>query len=117
MYHADHALHRIPTEQLPHGAQPSVTYHLPVNRMLARCCRHACRQHAGCSSVPRPTRTRNLSDARIMRPCFRTDVCSFVQRYPAGPAYVSSIRRAYSLTAGKGRCPFEPRKGKRQGML
>ena len=55
---------------------------------------------------------RFMPDARIMRTCFCTDACSFVRRYPAGPAYVSSIRYAYSLTAGEGRRPFEPRKPK-----
>ena len=52
--------------------------------------------------------------ARIMRPRFYADACSFVRHCLRRPAYVSSIRCAYSLTAGKGHCPFEPRKGKRQ---
>ena len=57
---------------------------------------------------------RHILDARIMCPCFCADACSFVRHCLRGPAYVSSIRCAYGLTAGKGRCPFEPRKAQRQ---
>ena len=115
VHHADLALCRILTTRLPHSVQAFVTYHLPACRMLTRCCRHTHQPHAGYSSAPHPIRTRHIPDASIMRPCFRTDACSFVRPCLRGPAYVSSIRCAYSLTAGKGRCPFEPRKAKRQG--
>ena len=115
VHHADLALCRILTTRLPHSVQAFLTCHLPVNRMLARRCRHACQPHAGYSSVPPQICTRHILDARNMRPRFRTDACSFVRPCLRGPAYVSSIRSAYSLTAGEGRCPFEPRKAKRQG--
>ena len=114
VHHADHSASRILTTRLPHSVQAFVTYHLPACRILTRCCRHTHQPHAGCSSAPHPIRTRHIPDVRIMRPCFRADACSFVRSCLRGPAYVSSIRCAYSLTAGKGPCPFEPRKGKRQ---
>ncbi len=84
-------------------------------QMLIWSRRYTHQQHAGYSSAPRPIRTRHILDARIMSPRFCADACSFVRHCLRGPAYVSSIRCAYSLTAGKGRCPFEPRKAQRQG--
>ena len=114
--HADLALCRMLTARLPYDVQAFVTYHLPVSRVFARRCRHACQPHAGYSSAPHPIRTRRIPDTRILRFRVCADVCSFVRHCLRGPAYVSSIRCAYSLTAGKGRCPFEPRKAQRQGM-
>ena len=115
--YADLALRRILTARLAHGVQFFDAYCLPMCRMLIPCPRHTHQRHAGYSSAPRPIRTRRIPDARIMRPHFYADACSFVRPCLRGPAYVSSIRCAYGLTAGKGRCPFEPRKGKRQGKL
>ena len=114
--YADLALRRILTARLAHGAQSFAAYRLPMCRMLIPCPRHTHQRHAGYSSAPRPIRSRHILDVRIMRPRFCTDACSFVRPCLQGPAYVSSIRCAYSLTAGKGRCPFEPRKAQRQGM-
>ncbi len=113
-HHADHSMRRILLERLVHGAQSFTAFHLPVNRMLIPCQRHTHQRHAGYNSAPQPMRTRSIPDARIMRPRFCVDACSFVRHCLRGPAYVSSIRRAYSLTAGKGPCPFEPRKAQRQ---
>lgn len=56
----------------------------------------------------------NLPVADFPHTGFRKYAFPFVRRYFRRPAYVSSIRCAYSLTAGEGRCPFEPRKAKRQ---
>ena len=108
--HAGHSVSRILTARFPHDVQAFVTYHLPVSRMFARRCRHACQPHAGYNSASRLIRIRRIPDARIMRLCFCTDACSFVRSCLRGPAYVSSIRCAYSLTAGEGLCPFEPRR-------
>lgn len=116
VHHTDHSMRRILIERPLHGAQSFAAYRLPMCRMLIPCPRHIHQRHAGYSSAPRPIRTRHILDARIIRPCFCADACSFVRPCLRGPAYVSSIRRAYSLTAGKGRCPFEPRKAQRQGM-
>lgn len=113
-HHADHSVSRIPIERLLQGDPASAAYRLPRNRMLARRCRHACQPHAGYSSVPPPIHTRHIPDVRIMRPRFRTDACSFVRPCLRGPAYVSYRRSASYFTAGKGPCPFEPRKGKRR---
>ena len=99
----------------PHGCRKRAFRQGYMCQMFARCRRHTPQRHAGYRPAPRPFRTRHISDARIMRLRFCADACSFVRPCLRGPAYVSSIRRAYSLTAGKGRCPFEPRKGKRQG--
>lgn len=114
VHYADHALRRIRTERPSHDAPVFATYHLPVSRMLARCCRHTHQRQAGYNSAPRLIRTRRIPDARIMPLRFHTDACSFVRPCLRGPDYVSSIRCAYSLTAGEGQSPFEPRKGKRQ---
>ncbi len=84
-------------------------------RMLIWRHRHTHQRHAVYNFAPQPIRTYRIPDGRIMCPRFRTDACSFVRHCLRGPAYVSSIRCAYSLTAGKGRCPFEPRKTQRQG--
>ena len=113
-HHADHTSSRTLAGGVSYGVQALATYHLPVSLMLARRCRHTCQSHAVCNPAPHPIRTRHISDVRIMRPRFRTDACSFVRPCLRGPAYVSSIRCAYSLTAGEGRRPFEPRKAQRQ---
>ena len=86
-----------------------------MSRMFIWSRRYTHQQHAGYNSVPCLILTRHISDAHIMRPRFCADARSFVRHCLRGPAYVSSIRYAYSLTAGKGRCPFEPRKTQRQG--
>lgn len=112
--YADLALRRILPTRLAHGVQSFDAYRLPMCRMLTRHRRHAHQRRVGYDSVPRLTCTRYIPDARIMRPRFCVDACSFGRHCLRGPAYVSSIRCAYSLTAGKGHCPFEPRKGKRQ---
>ena len=113
--YADLALRRILPTRLAHGVQAFAAYRLLMCRMFIWSRLYTHQRHAGYNSAPRPIRIRHIPDARIMRPRFCADACSFVRRYPAGPAYVSSIRRAYSLTAGKGCCPFEPRKAQRQG--
>lgn len=113
-HHANHVASRIQIGRLPQGVQSFAAYRLLVNRMFTRCRRHTCQQRAGYNPASRLIRTRHIPDARIMRLRFRTDACSFVRHCLRRPAYVSSIRCAYSLTAGKGRCPFEPRKGKRR---
>ena len=56
----------------------------------------------------------NLPDADFSHTSFRKYAISFVRPYFRRPAYVSSIRCAYSLTAGEGQSPFEPLKAKRQ---
>ena len=111
-YH--YALNWIRIGRLPYGVQALAAYRFPMSRMLTWYRRHALQQRAVCNSAPPPIRTRHIPDARIMRPRFRTDACSFVRPCLRGPAYVSSIRCAYSLTAGEGRRPFEPRKAQRQ---
>ena len=113
--YADLALRRILPTRLAHGVQSFDAYRLPMCRMVIWSRRYTHQQHAGYSPAPHPIRTRHILDARIMRPRFYADACSFVRLCLREPAYVSSIRCAYSLTAGKGRCPFEPRKAQRQG--
>lgn len=115
VHHADHSMRRIPIERPLHGVQSFPAYYLPENRIVIPSRRRTDQRHAGYDSAPRPIRTRHILDGRIMRPRFCTDACSFVRHCLRGPAYVSSIRYAYGLTAGKGRCPFEPRKAQRQG--
>lgn len=56
----------------------------------------------------------NLPDADFPHTIFRKYAFPFVRLYFRRPAYVSSIRCAYSLTAGEGLSPFEPQKAKRQ---
>lgn len=114
-HHADHVVSRIQIERLPHDALVFAPYSFPVNRMRARCRRHTYQRHAGYDCIPYPIHTRHIPDVRIMRLRFCTDACSFVRHCLRRPAYVSSIRYAYSLTAGEGRRPFEPRKAQRQG--
>lgn len=114
--HADHSVSRILIERCLYGVQLFAAYRLLMCRMFIWSRQYTRQRHAGYNSAPHPIRTRRIPDARIMHPRFCADACSFVRRYPAGPAYVSSIRYAYGLTAGKGRCPFEPRKTQRQGM-
>ena len=115
VHHTDHSMSRIPIERPLHVVQSFPAYYLPENRIVIPCPRRTDQRHAGYDSAPRPIRTRHILDARIIRPCFCADACSFVRNCLRGPAYVSSIRCAYGLTAGKGRCPFEPRKAQRQG--
>lgn len=112
--YADLALRRILTARLAHGVQFFDAYRLPMCRMVIWSRRYPHQHHAGYNSAPQPIRTHCIPDARIMRPRFCADACSFVLHCLRRPAYVSSIRCAYSLTAGKGRCPFEPRKAQRQ---
>ncbi len=112
--YADLALRQILTARLAHSVQAFAAYRLLICRMLALRCRHAHQRHAGYNSAPQSIFTHCIPDARIMRPRFCADACSFVRHCLRRPAYVSSIRCAYSLTAGKGPCPFEPRKGKRR---
>lgn len=57
----------------------------------------------------------NLPDADVSHTHFRKYAVPFIRRYFRRPAYVSSIRCAYSLTAGEGLCPFEPQKTQRRG--
>ena len=115
VHHADHSSSRTLAGGVSYGVQALAAYRFPMSRMLTRYRRHTHQRHAGYNSAPRPIRTRSIPDARIMRPRFCADACSFVRPCLRGPAYVSSIRCAYSLTAGKGRCPFEPWKTQRQG--
>lgn len=69
---------------------------------------------ATCDPVMRHMRSRYYPDADPSPCCSSAHVCVFVRRYFRGPAYVSYRRFASYFTAGEGRCPFEPRKGKRQ---
>ena len=69
---------------------------------------------ATCDPVMRHMRFRYYPDADLSPCCSSAHVCVFVRRYFRGPAYVSYRRFASYFTAGEGRCPFEPRKGKRQ---
>lgn len=114
-HHADHTSSRTLAGGVSYGVQAFAAYHLPVSWMFTRYRRHAHQRRAGYDFASHPIRTRRIPDARIMRLRFRTDACSFVRPCLRGPAYVSSIRCAYSLTAGEGRCPFEPRKAQRRG--
>lgn len=113
--YADLALRRILTTGLAHRVRAFAAYRLLMCRMFIWSRQYAHQRHAGYSPAPHPIRTRRIPDARIMRPRFCADACSFVRCYPAGPAYVSYRRSASYFTAGKGRCPFEPRKAQRQG--
>ncbi len=113
--YADLALRRILPTRLAHSVQAFAAYRFPMSRILTRHRRHTHQRHAVYNFAPQPIRTYRIPDGRIMCPRFRTDACSFVRHCLRGPAYVSSIRCAYSLTAGKGRRPFEPRKAQRQG--
>ena len=112
--YADLALRRILTTRLAHSVQAFAAYRLLMCRMFIWSRQYTHQRHAGYNSAPQPIRTRHISDARIMHPRFYANVCSFVRHCLRGPAYVSSIRCAYSLTAGEGRRPFEPRKAQRQ---
>ncbi len=113
--YTDLALRRILPTRLAHSVQAFAAYRFPMSRILTRHRRHTHQRHAVYNFAPQPIRTYRIPDGRIMCPRFRTDACSFVRHCLRGPAYVSSIRCAYSLTAGKGPCPFEPRKAQRQG--
>ena len=112
--YADLALRRILTARLAHGVQFFDAYRLPMCRMVIWSRRYPHQHHAGYNSAPQPIRTHCIPDARIMCARFCADACSFVLHCLRRPAYVSSIRCAYSLTAGEGRRPFEPRKAQRQ---
>ena len=113
--YADLALRRILTTRLAHRVRAFAAYRFLMCRMFIWSRQYTHQRHVGYNSAPQPIRTRHISDARIMHPRFCADACSFVQHCLRGPAYVSSIRCAYSLTAGEGRRPFEPRKAQRQG--
>lgn len=112
--YADLALRRIQTTRLVHRVRAFAAYRLLMCRIFIWSRQYTHQRHAGYNAAPRPIRTCHISDARIMRPCFCADVCSFVWHCLRGPAYVSYRRSASYFTAGKGPCPFEPRKGKRQ---
>ena len=112
VHHADLALCRILTAQLSYDVQSFAAYRLPMCRMVIWSRRYTHQQHAGCSSAPHPTRTRHIPDTRTMRTCFCTNACSFVRPCLRGPAYVSSIRCAYSFTAARGAAPLNPEKPK-----
>lgn len=113
--YANLALRRMLTARLAHSVQAFAAYRLLMCRMFIWSRQYIHQRHAGYNSASQPIRTHCIPDARIMRPRFCADACSFVLHCLRRPAYVSSIRCAYSLTAGKGRCPFEPRKAQRQG--
>ena len=112
--YADLALRRILTTRLAHRVRAFAAYRFLMCRMFIWSRQYTHQRHVGYNSAPQPIRTRHISDARIMHPRFCADACSFVRHCFRGPAYVSSIRCAYSLTAGEGRRPFEPRKAQRQ---
>ena len=112
--YADLALRRILPTRLAHSVQAFAAYRFPMSRILTRHRRHTHQRHAGYSSAPRPIRIRHILDARIMRPRFCADACSFVRHCLRGPAYVSSIRCAYSLTAGGGGGPGGNPPGKKE---
>ena len=112
--YADLALRRILPTRLAHSVQAFAAYRFPMSRILTRHRRHTHQRHAVYNFAPQPIRTYRIPDGRIMCPRFRTDACSFVRHCLRGPAYVSYRRFASYFTAGEGRCPFEPRKGKRQ---
>lgn len=109
------ALRRILTTWLAHSIQAFAAYRLLMCRMFIWSRQYTHQRHAEYKSAPHPIRTRHIPDVRIMCPRFRTDACSFVRHCLRGPAYVSYRRSASYFTAGKGRCPFEPRKAQRQG--
>lgn len=112
--YADLALRRILTTWLAHGVQAFAAYRLLMCRIFIWSRQYTHQRHAGYNSAPQPIRTHCIPDARIMRPRFCADACSFVRHCLRRPAYVSYRRSASYFTAGKGPCPFEPRKGKRQ---
>ena len=114
-HHADHTSSRTLAGGVSYCVQALAAYHFPMSRILTRYRCHAYQRHAGYNSAPRLIRTCHIPDAHIMRPCFCADACSFVRHCLRGPAYVSYRRSASYCTAGKGRCPFEPRKAQRQG--
>ena len=113
--YADLALRRILSTRLAHRVRAFAAYRLLMCRMFIWSRQYTHQRHAGYNSAPQTIRAYRIPDGRIMCPRFCADACSFVRHCLRGPAYVSSIRCAYSLTAGKGRCPFEPRKTQRQG--
>lgn len=113
-HHADYTSSRTLAGGVSYGVQALAAYRFPMSRMLTRYRRHAHQRHARYNSAPQPIRIRRIPDARIMRHLFCTDACSFVRPCLRRPAYVSYRRSASYFTAGKGPCPFEPRKNKRQ---
>lgn len=113
-HHASLALRRILIARLTHSVQAFAAYRLLMCRMLIWSRQYTHQRYAGYNSAPQPIRTYCIPDARIMRPRFCTDACSFIRHCLRRPAYVSYRRSASYFTAGKGPCPFEPRKGKRQ---
>lgn len=112
--YADLALRRILTARLAHSVQAFAAYRLLMCRMFIWSRQYTHQRHAGYNSAPQPIRTHCIPDARIMRPRFCADACSFVRHCFRRPAYVSYRRSASYFTAGKGPCPFEPRKGRRR---
>ena len=108
--YADLALCRILTTRLVHGVQAFAAYPLLMCRMFIWSRQYTHQRLAEYKSAPRPIRTRRIPDARIMHPRFCADACSLVRHCLRGPAYVSSIRCAYSLTAGEGYVPSNPEK-------
>lgn len=113
--YADLALRRILPTRLAHSVQAFAAYRLLMCRMFVWSRQYTHQRHTGYNSAPQPIRTHCIPDARIMRPRFCADACSFVRHCLRRPAYVSYRRSASYFTAGKGRCPFEPRKAQRQG--
>lgn len=112
--YADLTLRRILPTRLAHRVRAFAAYRLLMCRMFIWSRQYTHQRHAGYNSAPQPIRTYRIPDGRIMCPRFCADACSFVRHCLRGPAYVSSIRCAYSFTADKGSCPFEPRKAQRQ---
>ena len=113
-HHADHTSSRTLTGGISYGVQTFAAYRFLMCRMFIWSRQYTHQRHAGYNSASHLIRTRHIPDARIMRLYFCTDACSFGRHCLRGPAYVSSIRCAYSLTAGEGQSPFEPRKAQRQ---
>ena len=87
---------------------------LSAKTMPIPCGLFACSMPAAYRQNALRTLISNLPDADFPHTGFRKYAFPFVRRYFRRPAYVSSIRFAYSLTAGEGLCPFEPQKSERQ---
>ena len=113
-HHADHTSSRTLTGGISYGVQTFAAYCLLMCRIFIWSRQHTRQHHAGYNSTSRLIRTHRIPDARIMRPRFCADACSFVRHCLRRPAYVSYRRCASYFTAGKGPCPFEPRKDKRR---
>lgn len=85
-----------------------------ANAVPIPCGLSACAMLAAYRQNARRIPISNLPVADFSHSCFRKYAVPFVRRYFRRPAYVSSIRFAYSLTAGEGLRPFEPQKAERQ---